>query len=365
MKPTDFLVERRNIRTVVAHEYESGTLPAESVRLAVDRVALTANNVTYAASGETLKYWSFFHCHGADAAHYGLVPVWGSATIIQSAVAGLEPGEQVFGFLPMATHVDIKPAKVRPESFSDAAEHRRDLPQFYNSYQRFTGPMAALDESMRDRLALLYPLFATAFLLDDFLHESSWFKADELIITSASSKTAIGLAKLTAQRHQRPRVVGLTSTANKAFVESLGCYDQVVLYADLIDALGSASAMLVDLAGNSEVRTRIHKTLGQNLLYSCAVGTSHWDQFRPTGAMPAGPRPVFFFAPSQLKKRRDDWGAARLMQVMFESWYQLARDSEQWLAVMPVSGSEQVISTWQLMADGNVSPAEGQILSFS
>jgi len=357
----DFLVNKKDIRDVQVGERALAPLAKGHVRLAISRVALTANNVTYAASGDALRYWQFFPSASQPGSH-GLVPVWGLAEIVESAVDGLPIGEHVYGFWPMASHLDVLPDRITGSGFVDAAEHRADLPEIYNAYVRMTGPMAALDADMRARLALLFPLYITSFLLDDFLQESAWFEADELVLTSASSKTAIGLAKLTAKRKTRPQVVGLTSPANKEFVQSLGCYDKVVLYDDIDRELGANSAMIVDLAGNTQVRGALHLRYSDKLLYSCAVGTSHWDQFRPTEPVPAGPKPVFFFAPAQAKKRRKEWGGEKLRQVMFERWHELALDSKSWLQVRSVSGAADVIGAWSEVAQGQVSPAQGIML---
>lgn len=171
------------------------------------------------------------------------------------------------------------------------------------------------------------------------------------------------MAKLTAQRKTRPQVIGLTSPANKAFVASLGCYDQVVLYDDIDQQLGVNSAMIVDLAGNTRVRAALHLRYAEKLLYSCAVGTSHWDQFNPTKTVPAGPKPVFFFAPAQAKKRRNEWGGEQLGQVMFDRWHELAIDSKRWLQVRPVSGAPALIEAWAAVSQGQLAPDQGIMLA--
>ena len=49
-----------------------------------------------------------------------------------------------------------------------------------------------------------------------------------MLLSSASSKTAYGLAHLVHARGIK--VIGLTSAGNADFVKSLGCYDEVVTY---------------------------------------------------------------------------------------------------------------------------------------
>jgi hypothetical protein len=71
-----------------ARELQTG-----QARLAVDHYALTANNITYAAFGEAMKYWQFFP--SGDAAT-GCLPVWGFATIVESQAEGLDVGRRVW-----------------------------------------------------------------------------------------------------------------------------------------------------------------------------------------------------------------------------------------------------------------------------
>ena len=57
--------------------------------------------------------------------------------------------------------------------------------------------------------ALLRPLFMLSFLVDDFLAENEFFGAKRVLLSSASSKTAYGLAHLVHARGIR--TIGLTS----------------------------------------------------------------------------------------------------------------------------------------------------------
>ena len=67
-------------------------------------------------------------------------------------------------------------------------------------------------------------------MLCDALEEQSYDGASQILIVSASSKTAIGLAQGLAETEDSPKIVGLTSSNNIQFVESLGCYDQAISY---------------------------------------------------------------------------------------------------------------------------------------
>jgi hypothetical protein len=142
-------------------------------RLAVDHFALTANNITYAAFGEVMKYWQFFPSgHGA----LGCLPVWGFATIVESRAAGLDVGRRVWGYLPAGTHAVVAPSKVSATGFTEGAAHRNDLALVYNQYS-FCDADTDWKPEREGLQAVLRPLFVTSFLIDDFLADNGYFGA--------------------------------------------------------------------------------------------------------------------------------------------------------------------------------------------
>src|SRR4051795_8690843 len=124
-------VRRDDLRTTRRIDAPSTAGPGELL-LRVDRFALTANNVTYAAFGAAMRYWDFFP---ADDDGWGRVPVWGFADVEKSAVAGLPDGTRVYGYFPMGSHLAITPTHVTASGFVDGAAHRAELPAVYNQYQ--------------------------------------------------------------------------------------------------------------------------------------------------------------------------------------------------------------------------------------
>ena len=64
------------------------------------------------------------------------------------------------------------------------------------------------------------------------------------------------------------------------------------------------------MAGDPQLRQSVHEALGEHLLHSAVVGAAH-AAARPTWRAATrlpGPRPAFFFAPDQMRKRNADWG---------------------------------------------------------
>ena len=100
-------------------------------RLAIEHFALTANNVTYAAFGETLQYWQFFPT--TDGA-WGCLPVWGFATVSESRAAGVDIGRRLWGFFPAGSHLVVQPGRIGTAGFVDQMAHRQALSPIYNAY---------------------------------------------------------------------------------------------------------------------------------------------------------------------------------------------------------------------------------------
>src|SRR4051794_710680 len=289
----DFEVRRDDLRTtrVTEGEPEAERVDDGAVQLRVERFGLSANNVTYGAFGDAMNYWRFFP---AAEEGWGRVPVWGFGDVVASGVDGIEPGERYYGYFPPSTYATLRPQPGGP-GFVDAAEHRRELPALYNRYLR-TEP----DAPRPDETILLRPLFGTSFLIDAFLQENGRFGAGAVALSSASSKTAYGLAFLLAGADDGPEGVGVTSARNRALVESLGVYDGVVTYDEIDAGLGGGdeSLVFVDMAGDGAVREAVHRAAGERLRHSAVVGATHWDQLAAGGGELPGPAPEFFFAPT-------------------------------------------------------------------
>jgi hypothetical protein len=239
----------------------------------------------------------------------------------------------------------------------DRTDHRAKLPAVYNRYSEVRGNNPEQD----DLRALLQPLLATSYLLFDWLMDNKVFGAEQIIVGSASSKTGLGLCKFLAEPAERAyRIVGLTSEANRSFVEGLGACDQVVTYDD-VEAISQVPSVYVDMAGNADVKSRLHHHLGDKMRYSSAVGTSHWDKFAPPKDLP-GAKPKFFFAPAQIQKRREEWGAGVIEKQITAAWKRLAVEASDWMSVQVHEGLAAATTVYGDLATGNANPGDGHII---
>jgi hypothetical protein len=359
MKSTDFVVARNDLQQCKFIETmlpDTAALPDDALLVKIERFAFTANNITYAVLGDELKYWQLFPAPE----NFGNIPVWGFGGVIASRHPGIAIGERLFGYFPMATHLVIEAADVSKRGLRDAAAHRQSVAPVYNAYARVSGD-PAFEGRQGDYQALLRPLFMLSFLVDDYLAENAFFGATSVMLSSASSKTAFGLAYL-LHRHKDIRVIGLTSAANADFVRSLGCYDEVVSYDRVMSLPSEQPVAFVDMAGNSELRATLHRHFGDMTKYSGRIGLTHRSSSPDEPLLP-GARPVWFFAPDQIRKRAKEWGPGGIDKRFGAAWQGFAPMLDRWLTVIEGRGEGPVMQVYRDTLAGRVPPEQGHILT--
>lgn len=371
-KVHELQVRRDQLRDTKIVEYDSRPLGPGEVRLRVDKFALTANNVSYAVSGDQIGYWKFFPAGGeapeADSDsktnEWGVIPVWGVGDVVESLCEEVPVSERLYGYLPIASQLILRPGLVKTRSLVDTLPHRVSLPLVYNRYSRMSADPPEL-RALEDERCLFFPLFITSFFLYDYLVDNQFFGAKQVVLGSASSKTALGLAHLLHHDEAvAQRVVGLTSEGNVPFVEALGTYDQVSTY-DQIEALDSDTATaFVDMAGSLDITRRVHQLFADKLLESCQVGATHWESERGRVELP-GAEPHFFFAPSQIQKREQEWGPGVALQRANEASVGIAKDALQQLSISHRHGSEEVQASLLDLLDNKVPPSCGLMMSMN
>lgn len=355
---TRLLVKRGELRDARLDELDEPQLDDGQALLRVSRFGMTTNNVTYALMGEVMRYWEFFPAPEG----WGTLPAWGFAEVAKG-VEGLDEGTRLYGYLPAGSHLVVQPERIDERGFFDGSAHRAELPSAYQGYRRI-GADLAYHADREDEQIIFWPLYYTSFLVDDFLADEDFFGAATLVISSASSKTAIIAAYLLAQR-RGVEPVGLTSPGNAEFVEGLGIYDEVVPYGEIADAPGDR-AVYVDFSGDGEVRRDVHERYGDSLAHDAAIGVTHWEKTR-TGMTDSeglsGPKPVFFFAPDRITKRGADWGTAELDRRVADTWHPFAEWAGGWLEVDEVRGGEELRRVYLEVLEGRIDPRSGYVVT--
>lgn len=353
-------VDRDDIALAALVDEGDHALAPGEVEVRVDCFAMTANNVTYAALGKPVGlfdngrgYWDFFSPGGEGP---GRVPVWGFATVTRSAAEGVAEGEQFYGYYPMASHVRLTPGRINAGGFVDVAEHRAGMPAVYDYYLRVAA-LGDFVEGDRDWWPVFRPLYLTGWLIADQLEDEQDFGADQVLVASASSKTAIGFAHAMNQRSDRPKLVGLTSARGRDFLEGTGLYDELVLYDDIASLDPAIASAFVDIAGDGQLTAALHHHFGEALKLNLVVGKAHWDsqagqRFPATG----------FFAPARVAKRSNDWGSAGFQQKLGAAWTHFLGDARRLFRIEVSIGADAALAAYRDAVAGRADPRAGILI---
>jgi len=300
----------------------------------IERFGFSANNITYALLGEQARYWDLFPAEPG----WGRIPVWGYLRVTASGVPGVEPGRRALGLVPMATRVKLRAGRVRPGTFTEQSSHRAGLSSVYNVYAWADGPAD-------DALLVLRPVFWLSFMLDDYL---TGRPPDWVIVTSASSKAAIGLGWLL--RRRGIRVTGLTSPGHAELAGRF--YDEVLTY-DAVSGLDGAGAVLVDIAGNGPVRDRVRARLGPRLAQTVVAGSTHQAD---------GVHAGMFSAPERITERAGELGWPELERRFSTALAGFAGSSATWLKIEYARGLDGAARVYERVLGGVVAPDRAHVV---
>jgi hypothetical protein len=312
-------------------------------------------------AGDAFGYWNFFPAVDGLGAEWGVVPMWGHAVVEASNHPDIAVGERVYGYLPMASHLDVLPSGVGPGGFSDAAAHRQPMSPIYNQYSRL-----AVDpehDPAREAERMIFgPLFKTGFLIESMMRREGWFGAEAVVCTSASSKTAMALASVARDKSPQIRRIGLTSAGNVDFVRASGFYDEVLAY-DAVASLPQRPAVLVDFAGNAALIHAVHATVGGNLKYSATVGATHVGAGfgGDSGPLP-GPAPVLFFAPDHAVAAIQELGPRGFGEAVAASWGKFVGEAGDAVRIDERAGLEAALDAFVATAEGRADPSVGIVI---
>ena len=356
-------VRKDELTNATLIEADNAPLANGAVRLKVESFSVTANNITYAVVGDGFMYWDFFPPKTDHPEGLGIVPMWGHAKVIESNSDDIAVGERVYGYLPMGTLFDVVPGKVHEGGFTDMTDYRQPMSPVYNQYTRLAADPEH-DPSREAERMIFGPLFKTGFVIDYFMRSKDWFGATQVVMTSASSKTAMGHASCVKQASPNIKRIGLTSAGNVAFVESTGLYDEVVAYDD-VTSLAQEPTVTVDFAGNAKLLASLHHHFTDHLKYSCLVGATHIEE-RGAGLGAAqdlpGPQPTLFFAPDHFVSFFKEHGPVEGGKMAAAAWHSFLDAVAGAITIERKSGLEAARTTYLEMVGGSVEPAKGIVI---
>ncbi len=364
------LTRLSDINQMKVDEQVSPELPAGAARLRLSLFSLTTNNITYAVYGEQIGYWGVFPTQVDD---YGHMPVWGFADVVESRCEGVPEGARVWGYFPIADEVTVFPDQISGHGFLDSTPCRRSVSAIYNRYV-FCSANVHYQADLEPFEAIYRPLFFTSYIAAEFLREQGFFGARQILLSSASSKTAYGLAW--CLRDCGLPVIGLTSDNNRDFVAGLDLYSEVVCYSDLTALDSDTPALYVDFASSPALRLSIHSMFGDTLKYDCLIGSTQGDSLDgkkgdKEGASEGlpGPAPAFFFAPASLEQHREN-GTLHAFMARAErdqlQFFESARSSTPpWINIVEAQGVAAAQTVVEQLLQGGADPAQGYVIRLS
>lgn len=342
----DVLVRRSELSATTVRRSTRPELADGLVRLSVERFGISANNITYVLGGDSspLRWLDNFPAPEG----FVRVPVWGFATVLESRHPGCAVGTRVFGYLPMSTDVDVAPHPF-DGGLLDVSPHREGISEPYRRLVVVGG-----EEELDGLRTLIRPLFPASYFLADVVdHEVEQSGGPvTVLVTSASSKTALGTAHLLRQRG-RAVTHGLTSTGNLDFVRRTELYDATSTYDDLPGIRGQV--VLMDFSGRRSLLAAIHRRYGDGIRLHQAIGGTAQE---PRGHGPAlpGPAPVPFNGPATQDRylaRLGERGFAATIGQAEASFLDVARH---FLTVHDAVGSDAVERAWARALTGSTAP---------
>ncbi|MEU8521246.1 DUF2855 family protein [Streptomyces sp. NPDC048577] len=347
----DLMVRRDDLTAAEVRQAPVAPLRPGEVRLAAERFALTAITATYARLGESeLPFFDAF----AGPEGYGRVPSWGYARVEESRHPGIAVGTRYFGFLPLSTHVTLV-AEPTERGFADVAPERDYLHPWYRGYLR-----AEEHDAPDDHRLLLRPLYPASFNLAEFLVRKH--PATTVLITSASSKTAVGLAALLS-RQEGITTIGVTSPGNLGFVRGLGHYDTVTTYDDPAGGEVPESVVLVDFTGQAGRLFSLYERFGSALKDALLVGYTHpGAEIEPPEGL-TDPEPWIFFTPSEEQRLIEKDGEDSYRTRYQRAEDALVKDARSWLSVTRRSGPEALVDTYRSLIAGDLPAHTGTVVA--
>jgi Protein of unknown function (DUF2855) len=96
--------------------------------------------------------------------------------------------------------------------------------------------------------------------------------------------------------------------------------------------------------------------------YSGQIGLTHRSASPDEPELP-GAKPIWFFAPDQIRRRAKEWGPGGIDKRFSAAWSGFAPMLEQWLTVTEGRGPAAVREAYLDTLNGRVPPDRGVILS--
>ena len=353
-------VDKSDLAHTRVSERKANDLRNGEVLMGVESFAFTASNIAYAVHGNSRDYWTFFPSTDPG---WGCIPAWGFMTVEESRCEDIEEGERFFGFVPTASKWVFSPDKIDEQGFDDGAAHRDLLPGTYNRYHRLAADPTYRADYENQQL-LFRPLFFTSYLITHVLNANAYHGAGQIVISSASCKTAMALSWLLRRRGLQ--TIALTSSSGRAFAKNSQNYDDVLLYEEIGERLPSRPTVLIDFSGRNDLCAEVHELLSANLKFCMRAGETDWRsvQSEPDPMPETGTKSMEFVTAKYLEDNDLGISAHDLRIDMVDDLLEFYGQASHWIKTVRALGAEAIQECYDRVLSGKALASEGFILSF-
>ncbi|KAJ3337510.1 Acyl-CoA wax alcohol acyltransferase 2 [Gonapodya sp. JEL0774] len=320
VKSVQFIFKQADPREFEVRTTQLGPLKQGEILVRIDKFGVTSNNVSYLATGRSLRYFDFFPVEGDKQKALGKMPVWGFATVTHSLSPLVETSPSAF----TVRRDDLPEDRLVYLTYSRVS--KRDLP-------------TPTTQELEDQGMLLRGLWSTGYLLADYVLGKNNFSSPTgpptktVVIISASSKTAYSLETASTQ-----------SSPKDLPIREGGC-------------------VVVDMAGDDSVTKAIYDRYGlSGVRQTVRVGASHWSSPVPSVASFRPPNSHFFFAPGWSGERVKELGGAEFARRQRDMWDRTMRVCGAWIKVEKGFGPERSKEIVERVLAGDYNALEGFVV---
>ncbi len=357
-----------------------------AVTLEVIKSGLTANNTFYIRLGDEAPF-NFFKCYPVDSKAelvkdktlpmdgYVHPPAWGLAKVLDSTVESIPVGSTYLGHLPIGTHVSFKSANVNNDG--NMVIERAEVDSAYNVFYKIDEDDALLTEAYGDVALVCWPGIITGFGCYFTLQKNNFYGANNLVITSASSKVALALAFYLKDSGRR--VIGYTSELNKKFCEETGLYSQVLSYDDLLDP--DEKYLFIDIIGSNQIYNKNKGCVTKLIAIGNTAGAlgkdstfgifPFYDNIKFVLTIMGAPRWTrswmnpsheLYLVLDSLKELKAEWGLTKYNTLLKEHTHRFCASANNWLSVKKCDSEESIKKAFVDIVEGKVPPSEVIVL---
>lgn len=372
------------IQSAIATDTED--VASAAVTFKIVSASLSANNKFYLDFGEKPPF-NFFQTYPVSDAStvvsdgaacegkYVRPPVWGLCEVTASKVADVRVGDVCRAMLPLGTEVTFAKAHVEPK-LGNVVVDRPKTHSAYNTFNPIPSDSVCHPNAPTSGLALTcFPGIITGFGLHFALKHANYYACDTIVVTSASSKVALAFA-VYMQDVAGKKVVGYTSSDNRAFCQSTGLYAQVLSYQDeLPTSLGDV--VMVDISGRGDLYATNKDRVKKLLSIGNASGTADKDssiaaftalaKCKMILTMTGGPKWVrnlmnptqeLFLIMDTMQVLIEEWGKEKYLENIELYTKRFCDEASKWIRERKCETEDAIQSAFGDIVQGSVPPSE-------